>query len=265
MNRSSVLPLFSAALLLALASKQLAAQTGQATAPSKSNVARRPHVVSPVRTLASSAEQPAALMPEEPADTHHKSWKDLPRGKTDGKSEKPTAITSSWSALGALVIVVGLILVLARLLRRHTPMFSQSLPSDALEILGRRVVDPRQAILLVRIGSRILVVGSSPNGLNALGQIDDAVEVDVLAGLCRRGPQAGILDSSFFKLLKGDAGTQSAPGARRATPRAPITEPPLKASLESPASRTSQPEYDLMRRLRQPPATAPTGGREDLG
>jgi flagellar biogenesis protein FliO len=243
MNRSSVLPLFSAALLLALASNQSAAQTGQGTALSKSNAARRPHVGSPVRTVA---------------------WKDLPRGKTDGKSEKPAAINSSWSALGALVIVVGLILVLARLLRRHTPMFSQSLPTDALEILGRRVVDPRQAILLVRIGSRILVVGSSPSGLNALGQIDDAVEVDVLAGLCRRGPQAGILGSSFFKLLKGDAAAQPAPSARQTTPRAPITESPLTGTLESPGERASHPEYDLMRRLRKPAANVPTGGREDL-
>jgi flagellar biogenesis protein FliO len=264
MNRSSVLPLFSAALLLALASNQSAAQTGQGTALSKSNAARRPHVGSPVRTVAPSAEQPAVLSREEPADSRHKSWKDLPRGKTDGKSEKPAAINSSWSALGALVIVVGLILVLARLLRRHTPMFSQSLPTDALEILGRRVVDPRQAILLVRIGSRILVVGSSPSGLNALGQIDDAVEVDVLAGLCRRGPQAGILGSSFFKLLKGDAAAQPAPSARQTTPRAPITESPLTGTLESPGERASHPEYDLMRRLRKPAANVPTGGREDV-
>jgi flagellar biogenesis protein FliO len=264
MNRSFVLPLFSAALLLASASNQSTAQTGQGPAFSKSNVARRSKAASPVRTLAPSLEQPAVLTSEEPADSHHKSWKDLPRGKTDGKIEKPAAINSSWSALGALVIVVGLILVLARLLRRHTPMFSQSLPTEALEILGRRVVDPRQAILLVRIGSRILIVGSSPNGLNALGQIDDAVEVDVLAGLCRRGPQAGILGSSFFKLLKGNAGAHSASSARRTTPRAPISEPPLTATLESPAERTSQPEYDLMRRLRKPAATVPTGDREGV-
>jgi flagellar biogenesis protein FliO len=210
------------------------------------------------------SEQPPAPLFEEPTESHHKSWKDLPRGKSDGKAGKPAAINSSWSALGALVIVIGLILVLARLLRRHTPMFSQSLPTDALEILGRRVVDPRQAILLVRIGARILVVGSSPNGLNSLGQIDDAVEVDVLAGLCRRGPQAGVLGSSFFKLLKGDAGAQSAPTARRTAPRAPASAPPQTATRESPARQTSQPEYDLMRRLRKPAATVPTRDREDV-
>jgi hypothetical protein len=114
----------------------------------------------------------------------------------------------------------------------------------------------------VRIGSRILVVGSTQNGLSSLGQIDDAVEVDVLAGLCRRGPQAGILGTSFFKLLKGESGTQPLSGTRQAAPRVPISEPPLTASLESPAERTTQPEYDLMRRLRKPTSAAQGGGRE---
>jgi flagellar biogenesis protein FliO len=255
------MPLLSAALIFAAASNRLAAQGGVGNSVSKANVIRRTHAVAPIRNATSSAEQPAAAF-DEPTDSHHKSWKDLPHAKSDAKSEKPGAIYSSWSALGALIIVVGLILVLARLLRRHTPMFQQSLPTDALEILGRRAIDPRQAILLVRIGSRILVVGSSASGLNSLGQIDDAVEVDVLAGLCRRGPQAGLLGASFFKLLKGNPAARPVPGARQTAPRAPIREPPLTASLESPGEQTSQSEVDLMRRLRKPAAAAQAGGRE---
>jgi flagellar biogenesis protein FliO len=265
MNRSTVLPLVSAALILLAASHRSTAQSGIGSAPSKTNVARRTHAaVAPPRNAAPTADQPPTGAFDEPADSHHKTWKDLAHAKTDGKTEKPSAAYSSWSALGALVVVVGLILVIARLLRRHAPMFQQSLPTDALEILGRRAIDPRQSILLVRIGSRILVVGSSPNGLNPLGQIDDAVEVDVLAGLCRRGPQAGILGASFFKLLKGDSGARPATGVRQTAPRAPITEPPLTASLESPDERTSQPEYDLLRRLRKPAAATQVDTREDL-
>ena len=137
------------------------------------------------------AEQPTAGAFDEPADPHHKSWKDLARAKTDGKMDKPSSTFSSWSAFGALVIVVGLILVLARVSRRHAPNFPAVAPAGRAGNPRSTPVDPRQSILLVRIGSRILVVGSSASGLNSLGQIDDAVEVDVLAGLCRRGPQAG--------------------------------------------------------------------------
>jgi flagellar biogenesis protein FliO len=262
MNRLLVLPLLSAALLLVLTSDQLVAQSGVGSSISKTNVARRTHAIAPSRNVPPSSELRTAPTLDEPAESHHKSWKDLAHAKTDGKSDKPAAINSSWSALGALIIVVGLILVVARLLRQHTPMFQQSLPTDALEILGRRVVDPRQSILLVRIGSRILVVGSSPNGLNSLGQVDDAVEVDVLAGLCRRGPQSSLLGTSFFKLLKGDSGNRPAPSAKQPAHRAPISEPPITGSLESPEERTSQPEYDLVRRLRKSAAAAPAGGRE---
>ena len=134
------------------------------------------------------------------------------RQRATSKADKPSVTLSPWSAAGALAVVVGLILVLARLFRRHAPMFSQSLPQEALEILGRRFVDPRQAILLVRIGARILVVGSSANGLNPLGQIDDPVEVDLLAGLCRRGPHAGRSRDLVFQAAQrrseGTAGAQ---------------------------------------------------------
>lgn len=262
MNRSFVLPLLSV-LLLALASNRSTAQSGTGASLLKAN-ARRTHAVAPIRNGAPPAESQSPATPEEQAEPHHKSWKDLAHAKTDGKSDKPTAINSSWSALVALVIVVGLILVLARLLRRHTPMFQQSPPTDALEILGRRVVDPRQSILLVRIGARILVVGSSPNGLNSLGQIDDAIEVDVIAGLCRRGPQSGLLGTSFFKLLKGESGPRRASSVRQTVPPGPIAEPLLATSLESPDERTSQPEHELIRRLRKPVAATQAGGKEGV-
>jgi len=147
-------------------------------------------------------------------------------------------------------------------------MFQQALPQEALEILGRRFVDPRQTILLVRIGSRILVVGSSANGLNSLGEIDDPVEVDLLAGMCRSEPNAGApLGTSFFKLLKGESLRRPTPAAYRSAPirsspaaqQFAATDPIADAlsvarPLESPPDGLSQPEYDLMRRLRGTPA-----------
>jgi flagellar biogenesis protein FliO len=169
-----------------------------------------------------------------------------------------------------LAVVVGLILVLARLFRRHAPLFQQSLPQEALEILGRRFVDPRQTILLVRIGARILVLGSSANGLNPLGQIDDPVEVDVLAGLCRRGPQSGALGTSFLKLLKGQSGMRANPQTDRSSPSArqmpalrPYAEPPSTSqSLEMSQDGLSQPEHDLVRRLRGTSAPVRATGTE---
>jgi flagellar biogenesis protein FliO len=257
MRRFHFLPIASAALLVAATCSRSAAQSSTAYSPSTS-ISRRAPAPAQIRAVAPTSEQTSVSTPDRPLGSKHKSWKDLARSKSDGKTDKPSATFSPWSAAGALAVVVALILLLARLFRRHAPMFSQSLPQEALEILGRRFVDPRQAILLVRIGARILVVGSSANGLNPLGQIDDPIEVDLLAGLCRRGPQAGVLGTSFFKLLKGEArarpapsAVRSSPSARQAAPRGPIADPPsVSEPLERPEEGLSQPEYDLMRRLR---------------
>jgi len=201
----------------------------------------------------------------------------LAQSRNEEKGSKQPVTFSPWSAAGALAIVVGLILLLARLFRRHAPLFSQSLPADAVEVLGRRFIDPRQSILLVRVGARILIVGTSPNGLQSLGEVDDPVEVDLLAGLCRRGPQGGPLATSFFKLLKGEhVASLSSPKSRRAQPNPapPIPTQPIPAqripaqpNQQSVPNRSEelkpgshpyetlpeglpQPEYELMRRLR---------------
>ncbi len=104
--------------------------------------------------------------------------------------ETHSATLSPWTAVSALAVVVCLILVLARVFRRHAPMFGHALPSEVLEVLGRRFLDQRQSIFLLRIGSRILVVGSSAAGLQGLGELSDPVEVDLIAGLCRGNKSA---------------------------------------------------------------------------
>jgi len=264
-----------AALLVAAAGNQSAAQSSAASGRMKAESETRSSTALPsgVAHPSSFILHPSALESSEgTSGSHHKSWKELVRSKSEGKADKPPVTLSPWSAAGALAVVVGLILVLARLFRRHAPMFQQTLPQEALEILGRRHVDPRQTILLVRIGSRILVIGSSANGLNSLGEIVDPVEVDVLAGMCRRDPQTGVLGTSFFKLLKRESlqrptpapispaafrssPVRMSPGAQQSSaPDLREDGPSVMRPLESPPDGLSQPEYDLMRRLRGAPA-----------
>jgi flagellar biogenesis protein FliO len=256
MRRPEFLPIVAAMLLLAAACNRLDAQDGTSFYPTAGNAAQSSSPTR-VRTGVQPAERTVAQPAEPLADPHHKSWKELARSKADGKSDKQVLTFSPWSAFGALAVVVGLILVLARVFRRHAPIFSQSLPQEALEILGRRHVDPKQTILLVRIGARILVVGSSASGLNPLGQIDDPVEVDLLAGLCRRGSQAGAWSTSFFRLLKGETKTRPGSSSARTVPQSthPSARPAadFRAAMQRPGAETedlSQPEHDLIRRLR---------------
>jgi flagellar protein FliO/FliZ len=270
MRRPEFLPIVAAMLLLAAACNRSDAQDNTGFYPSAGNAAQTSSPTR-VRTAAQPAERTATESPEPLAEAHHKSWRDLVHSKADGKSDKQVLTFSPWSAFGALAVVVGLILVLARLFRRHAPNFSQSLPQEALEILGRRHVDPRQTILLVRIGARILVVGSSASGLNPLGQIDDPVEVDLLAGLCRRGSQAGVWSTSFFRLLKGETKTRPGTNSVRTVPQSThpsarsVTD--FRAAMQPLGSSTedlSQPEHDLIRRLRGTTASVHAEATEDV-
>ncbi len=204
--------------------------------------------------------------PAEPTrGPHHKTWKEVARARNEEKTRDPSSPSlSPWTAVMALAVVVCLILVLARLFRRHAPMFSQSLPTEALEVLGRRFLDQRQSVVLLRIGSRILVVGSSAAGLQGIGELNDPIEVDLIAGMCRGTKQSRGMGTSFLTLLKGQA-TQTNTRPRNESPRRPEPRTPEpRMPDEEPPSRMADPQHELMRRLRaaSSPGTAHTGSGE---
>lgn len=261
-------PILLAGFLIAAALPLAAAQSGALHSPPSQMSARgaqpRTSVNAEVRLPTSDASPP----------TKHKTFRDQVKGRESAKSngdEKGTAKTTEvfapWTVIGALAFVVALILLLSRFFRKHAPLFQQTLPAEALEILGRRFVDQRQTILLVRIGSRILVVGSSTNGLQPLGELSDPVEVDLIAGLCRRDASQRGLGSSFLRLLQGQTGSTSLSpvGEAHMTVRNPSASSPPTAvtyasrvgppSQEPSSTGQAQPEHDLRRRLRGTPIT----------
>lgn len=105
-----------------------------------------------------------------------------------GKNKKPRGAGSVWMSVGALLLIVVLIIVAAKLLKKHAPKLNGGIPEEAMELLGKRMLDQRQQVHLVRLGSRILVLGSNTQGqgLQPLTEITDPVEVDYLTGLCRK-------------------------------------------------------------------------------
>lgn len=96
---------------------------------------------------------------------------------------------------GALLIVLILIAASAKLLQRRGLTPQHRLPPEVLEVLGRGLVDERNAIHLVRCGSRLLVLGSSVSGLTSLTEIDDPAEVESLAALCRSRENVTVAES----------------------------------------------------------------------
>ena len=127
----------------------------------------------------------------------------------DPKTEKTRSPGSFGTTLVALSFVILLILVAARLWSKHGPAVSEGLPPEALQVLGKRQLDQRQTVYLARLGSRILVLGSSANGLQTLCEITDPIEVDFLAGVCRRDDSHTTVAQTFRTLFKKQTGRLS--------------------------------------------------------
>ena len=106
--------------------------------------------------------------------------------KSAASSPKPWTNSSLLGTVIGLFAVLGAGLAARIWVTRHGPLALRGLPVEALELLGRRIIEPRVSIHLVRCGPKILVLGVSPDGVRTLTEITDPIEIDLLAGACRR-------------------------------------------------------------------------------
>ena len=158
--------------------------------------------VKPLPVIDGLDERPASTLVD-PADRKRLG---VSPGLADSKGSpnKIYAADTSWvlNTLGALGVVVAVILSLRALLNRVMGRSSGSAHHSALEVLGRIRVASRHQVLLVRAGSRVLVVGEGGSGLRTLADIHDPQEVaDLLAGSA--AGRSGAIGRGFGQLLNG--------------------------------------------------------------
>ena len=67
-----------------------------------------------------------------------------------------------------LAIFVAVLIVVAKLAQRWLKTSGRGTDSEWIEIVDRRVVEARKSILLVRVGGRFHLIGSSEAGLQSL-------------------------------------------------------------------------------------------------
>lgn len=155
-----------------------------------------------------------------------------PRGTGSGNSSS----SGWWTTAAGLMVVLAILLGGLRLFKKHLPGAARFLPPQAVQVLGKRPLDFKQSIYLLRCGSKILIVGSSPQGMTTLGEITEPVEVDYLAGLCLAQDQQSAMEtfSQVFRQYRPDAaGTnpsgEEPPSGYADTPRE-RTQPPSRES-----------------------------------
>jgi len=104
-----------------------------------------------------------------------------------------------WLGL-VLALICGLV-ILAKKVMPRSGAWGQT---PAAELLGRTCLDSKRSIYLLKVGGRVLVVGSGENGLSSLGEITERAEVDYLACLARGRVARAADGKSDFAGFLGD-------------------------------------------------------------
>lgn len=88
----------------------------------------------------------------------------------------------------AIGVLAGSLSLLALFLLRQSPARRRGvLPDDVVSLLGQVPFGPNQKLQLVRLGSKLLLVTTTPAGSHTLGEISDPEEVLQIETLCRSG------------------------------------------------------------------------------
>jgi len=155
---------------------------------------------------------------------------------SSSKSAGPSAPSSTFDAtrvLLALIGVVGLIFLLMAVAKRIFPGATPIRASSAVKVLARCPVSPKQHLLLIQFGKRLVLVGDTGSNLNPLCEITDP---DEAAGILAQARDESIsvarrFDSFFGLARKGFAETPAPPEERfDDSHEIPAEDPSLEAT-----------------------------------
>jgi flagellar biosynthetic protein FliO len=104
---------------------------------------------------------------------------------TSAPASSPASLDSG-RVFAALVAVLALILLLRWALRRFIPA-SLARNARGVRVIARTQIAPKQQVLILQVGRRLLVVGDSSQQLNTLCEITDQDEAAALLGQLNGG------------------------------------------------------------------------------
>ena len=120
-------------------------------------------------------ENPASTGTDQPIPLH----RDPAKREAASDSEASTG-PSFGTIVTALSVVVLLALGVAKLVGKSPTQPGSSRTASPVDVLHRQNIDGKNGLCIVRVGSRLLVLSSSANGLSPLSEITDPVEVEAL-------------------------------------------------------------------------------------
>lgn len=127
-------------------------------------------------------------------------------------------------ALGAVIAIVLLLKYAARLL---FPSAVGARGGKAVHVLSRSMISPKQQVMLMQVGQRLLVVGDCGSQMNTLCEITDPDEVASIIGQAsqdRRDPISGGFASLFRRAGQQYSGENTVSQDAGATSDKPVSD-----------------------------------------
>ena len=171
------------------------------------------------------------------------------------------AVLNTLAALGCvLAAVFGLRWAATKL---NLAPAQATAPADAVQVLARTAIAPRNHVLILRVGSLVLVVNDSPQGMNTLASIDDPQQADDLVNALNANQanpgSSGTLANGFGRTLEQWVQRFAQPADFNATDPGTATNPQANPTAAGDGFRV-QALSDLISRnssrAKHPPAAA---------
>ena len=126
---------------------------------------------------------------------------------------KSSAITNGIIPMIVMgVVVLGIFLwICLTVVKKLLPGGKKLFSSPGLEILGRTHFDSQKYMAIVRVGTRVLVVGVSPNGFDQLSEISDSEEVTDILSAAK--PKTSTGQNLFYKMFQKQIQNKLTPNA----------------------------------------------------
>ena len=109
-------------------------------------------------------------------------------------------VESLGTAGAGLALVVGLFLLCVSLMRRGGPSPTSPLPSDAVAVLGRVSLTPKQFAHLIQVGNKLVLVSINGDRTDTITEVTEPAEVERLLVMCLKGSRQSS-SAEFQKLL----------------------------------------------------------------
>ena len=111
-----------------------------------------------------------------------------------GSTATPSNASAGWGpTTGSLLFVLAIIVAAGYVFSRHGTRLPGLLPADVVQVLGKRYLDSRNSLQLIRCGTKILVIANSTqHGLTTLGEITDPQEVEQITSQCLPSTVSGL-------------------------------------------------------------------------